>query len=137
MEYQKIINLLEKTPKQPTKFRTKNWLNLIDDSHGIFNTNSQIKFKTSLLRTSFCDCSDAYILVSGTITITSARNKDAVRQLDERKKEVIFKNCAPYTDSITEINNAQIDNANCIDVVMPIYKLIEYIDNYSKTRILW
>ena len=72
MEYQKIINLLENTTNQATKFRTKNWIEINDDSRGTYNTNIQIKFKTSMLRTSLCDYSDAYILVSGTITITGA-----------------------------------------------------------------
>ena len=72
MEYQKIINLLENTTNQATKFRTKNWIEINDDSRGTYNTNIQIKFKTSMLGTSLCDYSDAYILVSGTITITGA-----------------------------------------------------------------
>ena len=103
-----------------------------DDSRGTCNTNSQIKFKTSMLRTSLCDYSDGYILVSGTIIITGEGNDDAARRLDERNKGVIFKNCAPFTDCISEINNTQIDNAKDIDVVMPMYHLIEYSDNYSK-----
>ena len=81
---------------------------------------------------------DAYILVSGTITITGAGADDAAKRLDERNEEVIFKNCAPFTDCISEINITQIDNAKHLDVVMPMYNLIEYIDNYSKTsRSLW
>ena len=103
-----------------------------DDSRGTCNTNSQIKFKTSMLRTSLCDYSDGYILVSGTIIITGEGNDDAARRLDERNKGVIFKNCAPFTDCISEINNTQIDTAKDIDVVMPMYHLIEYSDNYSK-----
>ena len=103
-----------------------------DDSRGTCNTNSQIKFKTSMLRTSLCDYSDGYILVSGTIIITGEGNDDAARRLDETNKGVIFKNCAPFTDCISEINNTQIDNAKDIDVVMPMYHLIEYSDNYSK-----
>ena len=67
MEYEKIINLLDNTSNQPSKFRTKNWVEIIDDSGGMYNTNSQIKFKTSMLKTSLCDCSDAYILVRKTI----------------------------------------------------------------------
>ena len=86
-----------------------------------------------MLRTKLCDYSDAYILVSGTITITGVGNYDAARQLDERNEGVIFNNYAPFTDCINEINNTQIDNAKYIDVVMPIYNLIEYSDNYSKT----
>ena len=103
-----------------------------DDSRGTFNTNSRIKFKTSMLRTSLCDYSDGYILVSGTIIITGEGNDDAARRLDEINKGVIFKNCPPFTDCISEINNTQIDNAKDIDVVMPMYHLIEHSDNYSK-----
>ena len=86
-----------------------------------------------MFRSSLCDYSDAYILVSGTITITGAGADDAAKRLDERNKGVIFKNCAPFTDCISEINNTQIDNAKYIDVVSPMYNLIEYSDNYSKT----
>ena len=121
MEYEKIINLLENTPNQPNKFRTKNWVEINDDSRGTYNTNSQIRFKTSMLRSSLCDYSEAYILVSRTIKISGARNNDAARRLYERNKQVIFKNCAPFTDCISEINNTQIDNAKYIDVVMPVY----------------
>ena len=63
MEYQKIINLLHYTPNQPTKFRTKIWFEINDESRGTYNINSQIRFKTSMLRSSLCDYSDAYILV--------------------------------------------------------------------------
>ena len=123
MEYQKIINLLDNKPNQTTKFRTKNWVEINDDSRGTYNTNSQNKFKTSMLRSSLCDYSDAYILVSGTVTITAAGDDDAARRLDERNKAVIFKNCVPFTDCISKINNTQIDNAKYTDVVMPMYNL--------------
>ena len=62
MEYQKIINLLDNTPNLPTKFRTKNWIEISDDSRGTYNTNDKIKFKTSMLRSRLCDYSEAYIL---------------------------------------------------------------------------
>ena len=133
MEYQKIINLLENTPNQPTKFRTKNWAETNNDSRGTYNTNSQVKFKTSMLMSSFCDYNDAYMLVSGTITITGAGNNDAAKRLDERNKGVIFTNCGSLTDCINEINNTQVDNAKYIDVVMPMYNLIGYSHDYSKT----
>ena len=55
MGHQKRINFLENTPNQPTKFRTKNWVEVNNDSHGTHNTNSQMKFKTSMLRTTLCD----------------------------------------------------------------------------------
>ena len=128
MGYQKIINLLDNTPNQQTKFRTKNWVEINDDSRGVYNTNSQIRFKTSMLRSSLYDYSYAYILVSGTITITAAGADDAAKRLDERNKDVI-KKCAPFTDCISEINNTQIDNSKYVDVVMPMYNLIEYSNN--------
>ena len=89
-----------------------------------------------MLRTSLCDHSDAYMLLSGTITITGAGNDDAMRWLDERNKGSIFKNVSPFTDCISEINNIQVDNAKYIDVIMPIYNLIECSGNYSKHQIV-
>ena len=86
-----------------------------------------------MLKSSLCDCSDAYILVKGRITITGAGTYAAARQADERDKGVAFKNYAPFTNCISEINNTQIDNAKDIDIIMPMYNLIEYSDNYAKT----
>ena len=64
MEYQKIANLIDdNTPNQPSKFRTRNWIEINDESRGTYNVNSQIKFKTTMLKSSLCDYSDAYILV--------------------------------------------------------------------------
>ena len=106
MEYQKIAYLLDdKTSNKPSKFRTKNLVEINDESRGIYNVNSQIKFKTTMLKSSLCDYSNAYILIKGTITIAGAR------KADERDKGVIFKNCAPFTNCISEINNTQVDNA--------------------------
>ena len=134
MEYQKIANLIDDTSNQPSKFRTKNWVEISDESRGTYNVNSQIKFKTAMLKPSLCDYSDAYILVKGRITIAGARDDAAARQADERDKGVAFKNCPPFTNCISEINNTQVDNAKDIDIVMPMYNLIEYSDNYAKTK---
>ena len=85
---------------------------------------------------SLCDYSDAYILVKGTITVanTAAAGEDA----NNTNKKVIFKNCVPFTSCISRTNNTQLYDAQYIDVVMPMYILIEYSDNYSKTSgILW
>ena len=133
MEYPKIANLIDDTSNQPSKFRTKNWVEINDESRGTYNVNSQIKFKTTMLKSSLCDYSCAYIL-KGTITITGAGANAAARQADERDKGVAFKNCAaPFINCISEINNTQVDNAKDIDIVMPMYNLIEYSDNYAKT----
>ena len=91
-----------------------------------------------MLRSSLCDCADASIIVEGTIKITGARDAVAARQADEKYKGIIFKNCAPFTKCISKINNREIDNAQYIYIVMPMFKLIEYSDIYSKTSgILW
>ena len=79
MEYQKIIDFLDNTSNQPSKFRTKYWVEINDDSRGTYNINGQIKFKTIMLKSSLCDCSDAYILVQGRITITRAGDDGATR----------------------------------------------------------
>ena len=132
MKYQKIANWLDNASNQPSKFRTKLWVEINDESRGTY-TGSNITFKTTMLRSNLCDYADAYILVKGTITITGAGDDDAAKRLDERNKGVIFKNCAPFTKCISRINNTDIDNAQDIDIVMPMYNLIEYSDNYSKT----
>ena len=132
MEYQKIANLLDNASNQPSRFTTRNWVEVNDESRGAY-TGNNIKFKTTILRSNLCDFSDAYILVKGTITITGAGDNDAARQANERNKGVIFKNCASFLKCISKINNTKIDNAKDIDTVMPMYNLIEYSDNYSKT----
>ena len=131
MEYQKIANLIDDTPNQASKFRTRNWVEINDESRGVYHVNSQIKFKTTMLKSSLCDYSDAYILVKGTISAnhTAARGAAA----NNTNKKVIFKNCAPFTNCISEINNTQVHNAKDIDIVIPMYNLIEYSDNYEKT----
>ena len=91
MEYQKIANLLNNTSTQPSRFRTKNWIEVNDDSQGAY-TNAYIKFKTTMLKSDLCDYADGYIFVKGTITITGHGDTDAAKRLDERNKGVIFKN---------------------------------------------
>ena len=83
-----------------------------------------------MLKSSSCDYSDAYILVKGTITVNNTAADSAAA--NNTNKKVIFKNCAPFTNWISEINNTQIDNAKDIDIVMPMYNLIKYSDNYAK-----
>ena len=137
MEYQKIANLIDDNIlNQPSKFRTRNWIEINDESKGAYNVNSQIKFKTTMLKSSLCDYSDAYILVKGTISVNNSAAAGAAA--NNTNKKVIFKNCAPFTNCISEINNTQIDDAKDIDIVMPMHDLIEYSDNYAKTTgILW
>ena len=117
MEYQKIANLLDDASNQPSKFKTKYWVEINDESRGTYNVNSQIKLKTTMLKSSLYDCSDAYILVKRSITITGAGDDAAARQADETDKDVAYKNCAPFISSISEINNTQIDTCKDIDII--------------------
>ena len=122
MEYQKIANLLDNPPNQPSRFRTRNWVEINDDSRGTY-TNADTKFKTAMLKSDLCDYADAYIFVKGTITIAGAGDDVAARQLDERNQGITFKNCAPFTKCISRINNTDIDNSQDIDIAKPMYNL--------------
>ena len=89
MEYRKIINLLDNEANQPSKFRTKNCVEINDESRGAYDVKSQIKFKTTMLKSSLYDYSDAYIFVKGTITVN---NRGTAATSNNRNKKVIFKN---------------------------------------------
>ena len=102
-----------------------------DDIRGAYSPNKQIRFKTAMLRSSLCDYRNAYILVKGNIWVNNTAGAGAA--VNNTNKKVLFKNCAPFTSCISKINNTRIDNAKYIDILMPIYNLIEYCDNYSKT----
>ena len=115
-------NLPDKLPI----FITKKWIEVHDQSGETYNTNKQIRFKTSVLRSDLCDYSDAYIVVKGKITVTNPDNNACDNKLT-------FKNNAPFTSCISKINSTLIDNAEDLDVVMSMYNLIEYSTNYRKT----
>ena len=104
MEYQKIVNLFDNASDQSSKFRTRNWIEINDQSRGSYNTNSDIRFKITILKSSLCESSDAYIFVTGRIKITEAGDDAAVKRIKERDKVEIFKNCAPFTNCKSEIN---------------------------------
>ena len=130
MDYQKIVNLLDDTANLPSKFRARNCVEVNDESKRKYDNNS-IRFKASVIRSNLCDYSDAYILVKGTITVLNTAAVGAA--IYNTNKRVIFKNCAPFTNCITKINNAQVDDAQDINIVMSMYNLIEYSDAYLKT----
>ena len=100
----------------------------------MYNEVNQIRFKTSVLRPSLCYYSDAYILVKGTVAVV----QEIAEAPYNANKKVISKNCAPFTNCISRMNNMHVDGAHDIDVLMPLYNLIEYSDKYLKTSgILW
>ena len=96
MEYQKIANSLNDESSKPSKFRRKNWVEVNDDVRCVYSPNKQIRFKTSMLRSSLCDYSDAYILVKGNISVNN--NAGAGVAANNTNKKVIFKNCAQFTN---------------------------------------
>ena len=104
----------------------------------MYNTNSDIRSKTTMLKSNLCGYCDTYILVKGRIAITIAVSDAAARQVCERNERVIFKNCTPFMSCKSEINNIEIGNTKGIDILMPMYNLIEYSYNYSKpSESLW
>ena len=114
------------------RFITKKWIEVHDQSgngENRYSPNKQIRFKTSMLRSDLCDFSDAYIVVKGTVTLTKTNGSGIV---DIRNRFLAFKN-APFTNCISNINNILIDNAENLDVVIPMYNLLEYSKNYRKT----
>ena len=130
--------MFDNTPDQMSKFRTKTWIEINDQSIRVYNTSRDITFKTAMLKSGLCDYDDAYILVKRTITITRSGEDATARKADERNKVVIFKNCALFTKCISKINGTEIDSAQDIDIVMSMYNLTEYSYNYrTKSGSLW
>ena len=123
MAIQKIVNLLNGSDNDNSKFATKKWYIIDSESNGNYSQNDEIKFLTRSIESSLCDYSDAYILVTGSITATP--NSAAI--------QVVFKNCAPFEKCRTEINETFVDKTDFINITMPMYNLIEYSDNYSST----
>ena len=101
MDCQKVINLLDKTPDQPSKFRTKNWVETNNKSWKTYDVNSEVKFKTTLLQSNLYDYRDAYIFVKGIITVAGAGATESAHQADKNNKQVIFKYCSPFVKCIT------------------------------------
>ena len=123
--------MIDDASNQPSKFRTKNWVEINEESRGTYNVSSQIKFKTTMLQSSLCDYSDVYIRVKGTIAVNNCAAADG--NANNTNNKVVFKNCAAFTNCISEINHTQVDKAKDSNTVMPMYDLIEYSENYSKT----
>ena len=129
MENQKIINLLDKIDTDSKHFATKKWYVINDENninYGVdkntgANNPDTIKYNTRVLKPNLCDYAEAYILVDGTIRATNALN--ATR--------LALKNCAPFTKCNLEINDEHVDTAENLDIVMPMYNLMEYSDSYQ------
>ena len=130
METQKIANLLGDADNESSKSATRKWYVINDQNNTDYGEGNEdsvtVKFETKVIKSNLCDCSDAYILVTGNITVTGD---------DDDNIRVVFKNCAPFTKCKT---HEHVDNADNLDIIMPMYSLIQYSDNYSDiTRSLW
>ena len=151
MEFQEITNFLDITSdnKDLPKFVTKKWIEVYDQSEGNYDVNKEIRIKTSMLRSDLCDFSDAYVVVKGDITVVkkiftandfkapsnTANNANVTNTVNNNEfgeKKLVFKNNALF-NWISKINGVKIHNAEDLDVVMPIYNLLEYSKNYEKT----
>ena len=152
MEYQKIVNFLDITSdnKDLPNFVTKKWSEVYDQSQGNYDIDKEIRIKTSMSRSDLCDFSDAYVVVKGNITVVkktfatgdieapnnTAANVTATNNANNNafgEKKLVFKNNAPFINCVSKINGVKIDNAKDLDVVMPMYPLLEYSKNYKKT----
>ena len=119
MEYDKINNLLGSQSENLSKFVTREYVR-VNNLSNTYDENKSIRFKTPMLRSDLCDYADACILVSGTITVTSQGN--IIR--DKKNRPLILKNNAPFISCIAKINNELIEDAEGLDVVMPMYNLL-------------
>ena len=129
MEYNKINNLLlseDNESEQLSKFVTREYVK-VNSLLNTYNENKSIRFKTPILRSNLCVYSDAYILVKGTITVTGNHPRD------RQNRPFILKNNVPFISCITRINGELIEDADDLDIVMPMYNLLEYSKNYRKT----
>ena len=129
MEYDKINNLLhseDNESEQLSKFVTRKYVK-VNSLSKTYDEYKSIRFKTPMLRLDLCDYSDAYIFIEGTITVTGNHPKD------RQNRPLILKNNAPFISCITRINGELIEDADDLDIVMPMYNLLEYSKNYRKT----
>ena len=134
MEYDKINNLLlseDSESEQLSKFVTREYVR-VNSLSNAYNENKSIRFKTPMLRSDLCDYSDAYILVKGIIMVSGVV-KGAENDIARRNRPLILKNNAPFVSCITRINGELIEDVDDLDIVMPMYNLLEYSKNYRKT----
>ena len=152
IKMEKITNFLDTTSddKELPRFVTKKWIEVFDQSEKNYSPNKEIRIKTSMLRSDLWDFSDAHIVVKGNIIVdnvfvandfdapnNTAANATATNTANNNvfgEKKLVFKNNAPFMNCVSKINGVQIDNAEDLDVVMPMYNLLEYSKNYRKNN---
>ena len=148
MEFQKIVNFFDTTSddKDLARFATKKWIEIYDQSGENCNANKELRIKTSMLRTDLCNFSDAYIVLKGNIIVdkkaftandfeapnNTVANANATNTANDNafgEKKLVFKNNAPFISCMSKINDVKIDNAEDLDIVMPMCNLLEYSKN--------
>ena len=153
MEFQKIVSFLDTISdnKDLPKFVTKKWIEVYDQSEKHCYPNKKIRIETSMLRSDLCGFSDAHIVVKGNITVTkktftvndfqapnnTVANANATNTANDNvfgEKKLVFKNNPPFINCVLKINGVKIDNAEDLDVVMPMCNLLEYSKNYKKQQ---
>ena len=131
MEYDKINNLLGSESENLSKFITRKYVK-VNSLSNTYNENKSVRFKTPMLRSNICDYANAYILVKGTITVNGIVN-GVENEINRRHRTLILKNNTPFVSCITRINRELIEDVDDLDIVMPIYNLLDYSKNYRKT----
>ena len=134
MKHQKITNLLDTTLDEVSRFITKKRVEVHDQSGGAddrYKPNKQKRFKISMIRSDLCDYSDVYIVVKGDLILRTRTTRNFI---DIRNRFLAIKNNASFTNCISKINNVLTDNAEDIDIVMPMYNLLEYSKNHKKQQ---
>ena len=126
MEHDKINNFLDSENENLSKFVTRNYVK-VNSLSNTYNENKSNRFKTPMLRSHLCAYADAHIFVNGTITVAGNQPRD------RQNRPLILKNNAPFVSCITRISNELIEDADDLDIVMPMYNLLEYSKNYRKT----
>ena len=125
METQKIVNRLNDSDNEYSKFATRKWYIINDQNNGQYDRRNEndatIKFETKIIKPFLCGYSDAYVLVVGDIKVVGVA----------ANTNVAFKNCAPFTRCVTHVNDEHVETAENLDIIMPMYNLIEYSDNYA------
>ena len=149
IEFQKIVNFFDTTSddKDLARFVTKKWIEIYDQSGENYNANKELRIKTSMLRSDLCNFRDAYIVLKGNIivdkkaftandfeapnnTVANANDSNSANDNAFGEKKLVFKNNAPFISCMSKINDVKIDNAEDLDVVMPMSNLLEYSKNY-------
>ena len=125
METQKIVNLLNDSDNESSRFAKRKLYIINDQNNGQYDRgneiDSTIKFETKVIKPNLCDYSDAYIIVTEDMKVAGVA----------ADTNVAFKNCTPFTRCVTHINDEHVETAENLDIVMPMYNLIEYSDNYA------